>query len=197
VTDEPLLALIRKHESGARGYNADYRNDDRWTLTNRTFDAVRALGRSQVVPQGEASSAIGAYQFLTKTLDSLKADLRLSGQETFDPIFQDYLAIVLMNRRGRGEYLRGKIGAEAFANELAREWASLPVIGGPNHGRSYYAGDGLNKALVTPSAVLAAIHQMQAASPVPPVDTSKIGNYILIGMAVLFFAFVIYMVFIR
>ena len=180
-----LLRLIREREAGAAGYNADFRQDDRWTLTNKTFDEVRALGRSQVTTGGarggkEPSSAIAAYQFITPTLDSLKRDLKLSGTEIMNEAFQDDLAVALMNRRGHMKYLRGEMGPEAFANELAKEWASLPVVtrirGSTryvNPGQSYYAGDGLNKALHDPATVLAAVKALRDPNPltsyVPPV----------------------------
>lgn len=180
-----LLRLIRLHEGGTAGYNADFRQDDKWTLTNKTFDEFRALGRSQVTTGGargakEPSSALGGYQFLTKTLDTLKADLKLSGKEIMDEAFQDDLAVALMNRRGHMKFLRGEMGPEAFANELAKEWASLPVvtkIRGQSRtvlpGQSYYAGDGLNKAFHKPETILAAVKALRDPNPltsyVPPV----------------------------
>lgn len=155
-----LLALIRKHEAGVRGYNADFRNDDKWDIINKSFDQVRALGRSQVVPQGEKSSAIGAYQFLTDTLDYLKTKLRLTGKEIMSPEFQDDLAIALMIIKRPSssfmKYVRGEITMEKFADGIAREWASMPVLYDQKgafryitRGQSYYSGDGLNKALTS------------------------------------------------
>lgn len=180
-----LLALIRLHESGKAGYNADLYNDDKWTLTNKTFDEFRALGRSQVTTGGargskEPSSALGGYQFLTATLDSLRKDLGLSGKEVMTEAFQDDLAVALMNRRGHLKYLRGEMGPEAFANELAKEWASLPVVtkikGSHRYvtpGQSYYAGDGLNKAFHKPETILAAVKALRDPNPltsyVPPI----------------------------
>lgn len=173
-TMRSLLALIREGESGRAGYNADYRNDDRWTLTDKTFAQARTLGRQQVTKDKEASSAIGAYQFLTKTLDSLKASLKLTGAERFDAAFQDDLAVALMIRRGFLAYMRGVQDAETFANALAKEWASLPVvtaIQGASRklkaGQSYYAGDGLNKALHAPGKVMEAVKALRAL-PMPP-----------------------------
>jgi len=165
-----LLRLIRLHESGKAGYNADLYNDDKWTLTNKTFDEFRALGRSQVTTGGarggkEPSSALGGYQFLTATLDSLKRDLNLTGKEIMTPGFQDDLAVALMNRRGYMKYLRGEISAETFANELAKEWASLPVVTGPKKGKSYYAGDGLNAAFHKPETILAAVRAVKSPNP--------------------------------
>lgn len=170
-----LLRLIRLHEGGKAGYNADFRQDDKWTLTDKTFDEVRALGRSQVTTGGrtggkEPSSAIGGYQFLTTTLDSLRSSLGLTGKEIMTPAFQDDLAIALMTRRGRAKYMAGQITAEAFANELAKEWASLPVVSGPKKGRSYYDGDGLNKSFHKPETILAAVRALKDAAPAPPPD---------------------------
>ncbi len=42
--------------------------------------------------------------------------------------------------------MEGKLSLENFANNLAHEWAGLPLITGPNAGKSAYDGDGLNKA---------------------------------------------------
>lgn len=163
-----LLRIIREREAGKAGYNADYRQDDRWTLTNKTFDQVRNLGRSQVL-QGEPSSAIGGYQFITKTLDGLRRDLGLTGKEIFNEAFQDDLAYHLMVGRGLNSFLRGEITAGTFCNNLAKEWASLPVVTATTGatrrvlpGQSYYAGDGLNRAFHKPETILAAVKALRA-----------------------------------
>lgn len=162
-----LLKLIGEHEGGKAGYNADYRNDDRWTLSNYTFDQVVSLSRRQVTVDKEASSAIGLYQFLTKTLLSLKESLKLKGTERFTPAFQDDLAVALMIRRGLMKYLRGELSLSGFCNNLAMEWASLPVVTATKRGnrtikvgQSYYAGDGLNKSFHKPATVMAAVEAM-------------------------------------
>lgn len=163
-----LLAAIRSKESGSAGYNADFRNDDRWPLTTLTLDEAQALGRLQVVRDGEASSAIGAYQFLTKTLISLRTSLHLTGGERFDELFQDDLAVALMIRRGYMRLMRDELSAEEFSNNLAKEWASLPVVidmqgafRAVRRGQSYYSGDGLNAALHKPEAILELVRAVQ------------------------------------
>jgi hypothetical protein len=57
--------------------------------------------------------------------------------------------------------------AEAFANSLAKEWASLPVVTGKKKGQSYYSGDGLNKALVNVEPFLAAVRAARDGAPAP------------------------------
>lgn len=150
-----LLAFIRIGESGKAGYDADYRNNDHFgDLSQFTFDTVRDMGRRQVSVKQEASSAIGGYQFLTKTLDSLKSTLNLTGTEKFTHELQDDLAVALMIRRGLMKYRAVSMNLISFGNSLAQEWASLPVLSSINgahravkRGMSYYAGDGLNAAL--------------------------------------------------
>ena len=64
------------------------------------------------------------------------------------------MALALLERRGLSKYKAGKISAEQFGNNLAKEWASFPVVTGSKRGRSYYAGDGLNKAHLGVSEVM-------------------------------------------
>lgn len=116
------------------------------------------------------SEAAGKYQIMEDTLRGLYAEAGMKLSDLFDRIGQDRLATQLLRRRGLERYLAGEISAEKFANALAREWASLPVVTGPNTGRSYYAGDGLNKSHVSVDAFMAAVRAVRNASPVnkPP-----------------------------
>ncbi|MDE2102807.1 MAG: hypothetical protein KGL39_36520 [Patescibacteria group bacterium] len=163
-----LLTYIRQGESGRGGYNADFGNNQTWDLVHATFDQVRAWSLSQVTSYHELSSAIGAYQFITPTLDSLKQSLKLTGREIFDVAFQDDLAYALMVRRGINSYYGGTLTAEGFCNNLAKEWASLPVvttIQGAHRlvtpGQSYYAGDGINKSGHSPSSFLQLVKDLK------------------------------------
>lgn len=59
------------------------------------------------------------------------------------------------------------------------EWASFPVLVGTKgqkrtvkRGQSYYAGDGLNKALVAPDAVEAILDRVKAAGSAVPAPQS-------------------------
>ena len=103
------------------------------------------------------SSASGAAQFMRRTLAGLIEELHLDLSMVFDPGLQDRLAYHLLKRRGFHEFILGKISRTEFGKRLAMEWASLPVLtttkGGSrtvHRGQSFYAGDGLNKSLVTP-----------------------------------------------
>lgn len=103
------------------------------------------------------SEAAGRYQIMEDTLRPLPVAAGLLPSDLFNEANQDALATVLLKRRGLDRYLAGGMSAEDFANNLAREWASLPLVTGPHLGSSYYAGDGLNKSHVSVDAFLAAV----------------------------------------
>lgn len=163
-----LLALIRKYEAPA-GYNQRFAEAvPKRDLSKMTFDEVIEYGRQRVTVDKKQSSAIGAYQFITKTLRALRNNIKFNGKELFTPALQDELAMMLMEGRGLSSYLQGNLTAETFANNLAKEWASLPVvtpIQGASRmlkpGQSYYAGDGLNAAHHKPEVILAAVKALK------------------------------------
>lgn len=170
-----LLSAIRKHEA-PKGYGQVYsgakgvgKNAD---VSKMTLDGVLNF-QTTMLDKGSASTACGGYQFLRKTLKATIAEMGLKGSEVWTPELQDRMAVYLMQKRGLGEYLDGTLSAEGFANNLAKEWASLPVVSGPKKGRSFYAGDGLNKSFHEPSAIMALVSAVKAprkpAQPVSPV----------------------------
>ena len=156
-----LLGLIRSVEA-PQGFDQVYGGSKIPTpkpLTQMTVAEVQQWQRDSVAA-GSKSSAAGGYQIISKTLASLVSDGTLSPNEKFDAEAQERGAISLMKRRGLDGYQNGRISPEKFANNLAKEWASLPVVTGSKTGRSYYAGDGLNKSLVRPDQVLAKVREI-------------------------------------
>lgn len=115
------------------------------------------------------SEAAGAYQFLEDTLRGLYAEAGVSLDDRFDERTQRKLAVQLLKRRGLNRYMRGEISAVEFCNNLAREWASLPVVSGPKRGRSYYDGDGLNKALVDVEPFVKIVESLREKGVAPTV----------------------------
>ena len=181
----PIKTFIRKLE--ARGSfdtiwggikKADYPSHN---LTKMSVGEVLDWQR-HIRAKGYRSTACGGYQFIYKTLSALVAQSKVPLSTKFDAALQDAFAERLMAARGLGKYISGQISAEAFCNELAKEWASLPVVVPVQRvtrskagkitkkwtvpvGASYYAGDGLNKAHVTPEAVLAAVKAIRGPTP--------------------------------
>lgn len=118
-----ILSLIGAVESGGN-YNATLDNG-RWTggaqnLTTMTLDQVRALQAGMRTPEnralygnGKGSSALGKYQIVGSTLESLIKELGLTGDRLFDEKTQDEMARALLRRRG------------GDVEGLRNEWAGL------------------------------------------------------------------------
>jgi len=167
---DPLLALIRRHESGD-DYNRIWagiarRDYPPALLTTMTIKEV--LDWQDSIDRLYMSEAAGAYQVLEDTLRGLVHKNKVTLNDIYSPATQDKIAIHLMNRRGLKSYQMGLTSVEAFGNSLAKEWASLPVMTGPNMGRSYYAGDGLNAAHASVEEVRQAIEAIAPGDEVEP-----------------------------
>jgi muramidase (phage lysozyme) len=178
-----MLDFIAAREA-PKGYNTVYANRMAQMpkpLTSMTLAEVIADGPRRTKAFG--SSAAGRYQFMTATLQDLRKSLVLMGDDLFSPDLQDRLGYALLQRRGYAKFMSGTMSATAFGLGLAQEWASFPVLTACKgasrtvaRGQSYYAGDGVNKALVQPEAVEAmlasalAAHAVASGAPVvaPP-----------------------------
>jgi muramidase (phage lysozyme) len=174
---------VRATEVGTkerRGYDILYgHNSAIPTLTRMTVREAMQSGPMWTRRHG--SSAAGGYQFMNKTLIGLFTELKLSGSQLMVPDLQDRLAYHLLIRRGYLRWMNGTIGDIEFAKALAMEWASFPVLIGTKGahrnlqaGQSYYAGDGVNKALVKPDAIRKMLAQARGATIVPfPTPTPR------------------------
>lgn len=148
-----VLDLIGVHEA-AGNYNAVYgKARSKHDLSQYTLDQILAR-QAAARRRGVASTAIGKYQFIWRTLRGLKAELGLTGKERFTPKLQDQLGMALLKRRGWDAYVSGRMSKRQFALRLSQEWASLP---NPNTGRSFYAGDGLNASSASRAQVYRAL----------------------------------------
>lgn len=172
-----VLDFIAAREA-PHGYGTVYANKQALLakpITAMSVDEVISAGPSWTKRFG--SSACGRYQFMCATLKDLKAELRLTGRETFDAGLQDRLGFHLLKRRGWQSFADGKLSVEGFALNIAKEWASFPVLTNCQgahrklvRGQSFYAGDGLNKALVKPEAVEAMLRGVKAPAVSPAVS---------------------------
>lgn len=158
----PLLDLINSVESIKYGYDSIYGGIPTYLhpikpVTQMTIQEV--LDWQESIDQAVRSEAVGRYQIIEDTLrgtnnndpDSprgrtLYSKAGLSASDKFDPANQDKLAIALIEGRGLNRYMEGKLSVEQFANNLAHEWAGLPLVTGPKAGSGVYDGDGLNQA---------------------------------------------------
>lgn len=176
-----LLDFIGSTEA-PKGYDTIFGNNQsklKTPITTWTLDQL--IKRQSDFTRRYGSSASGRYQFMKATLQGLRKPGGLSGSEIFNANLQDRLGYILLLRRGYLDFMAGRIDRVEFGKRLAMEWASFPVLEAckgahrsVQRGQSYYAGDGMNKALV-PAAkveqVLALMKRAQepasAPKPVP------------------------------
>lgn len=121
-------------------------------LTEMTIGEVLDF-QSGMKQMGHESTAVGKYQIIRGTLAGLFQEGVVGYNDKFDAATQDKLAMALLKRRGFEKYKTGDIPPNTFADNLAKEWASLPM----SNGQSYYANVGSNKSLVSREEVLKAI----------------------------------------
>lgn len=157
----PLLELIAKGESGGN-YNIVWggiKKSDRPKKPLVEMTVQEVLDWQDSIDRKYMSEAAGKYQIMEDTLRGL---LHIVGpDELFNEENQDRLAIGLMRRRGLDDYLEGRMSIHSFGNNLAKEWASLPVVKGRKYGRSYYSGDGLNESHIKVHEVLEALKEIK------------------------------------
>jgi hypothetical protein len=103
------------------------------------------------------SSAFGAVQVMKKTLKGLVANGVVTPDQVMDQATQDKIGLALMKEAGYDDWKSGKLSDNAFADNLAGIWASLPVKGG----KSKYESDGVNKATVSREQVLALLKELR------------------------------------
>lgn len=175
MSENPLLELMRRGESGAAGYNAYNRgtyvdadgrerirgSDGPIDFSQLTLGQVQEL---QHLPRRDPDRlfAVGKYQIIPSTMDSGVRALGLDPDERFTPelqdrIFSEYL--IVEKRPAVHDYITGKPGATLHAAQraMAMEWASF---GDPDKdGRSYYGG--ANRASITPEQSADALDQMR------------------------------------
>ena len=162
VSAKPLLDLIARVESKGN-YNAYFGNAGNSSITFTEMSIADVLSwQEDFIAAGHPSSAVGRYQIISTTLKGLVQQLNIDTNQPFNEAMQDRMAVALLERRGATEYVNNQIDGRQFAAELAKEWAALPKIIGDRPEQSYYAGDGLNKALVGVDEILRAVNAVSA-----------------------------------
>jgi muramidase (phage lysozyme) len=181
-----VMALIRVTETGradASAYETIFGHNETKLTKPITEMTINELQHWQPgFTKSFGSSASGAYQFMLATLKDLENKLDLTGEEIFNAAMQDRLGYELLIRRGYRAWVSASTSTDTFMIGLAKEWASFPVpsrMKGAHRiverGQSYYAGDGLNKALVGPDVVwlaCEAARELKVVTP-PPKPVTK------------------------
>ncbi|MCY0146149.1 hypothetical protein OEG84_25000 [Hoeflea sp. G2-23] len=170
-----LLDFIRNTETGTAGsesYRTIYGHNQKHLKKPITDMTLLEIQRAQMGwSKRFGSSATGGYQFMYKTLGGLIEELKISVKLKLTADLQDRLGYHLLKRRGYLAYMDGRIDAVEFAKRLAMEWASFPVLQDTKgahrtvkRGQSFYAGDGLNKALVDPAEIERVLARVKTAT---------------------------------
>lgn len=166
-----LLDFLAKFESGG-SYNIVFGNHDvdlHKPISLMTLNELLVIQKQLAKKWG--SSAAGRYQIMQNTLSGLIQTMKLTGNELFDANMQDRLAYQLLKQRGYAAFKAGTLSTAAFGKKLAQEWASLPVLEATQgahrkvaRSETYYAGDKLNRALVSPMQVETVLGQVKTAA---------------------------------
>lgn len=178
MNTKTLLAFIGKYESN-NNPNAIWGGIKKSDYPSKPITLMtvgQVLAWQDSIDRKYMSEASGEWQFMEDTLRGLVKAGVVKTSAVFNRDTQVVLATELLRRRGLNEYLTGKISAETFANNVAKEWASMPVVSGKNKGRSYYAGDGLNKSHTPVDDYLKAIKSVtnKVATVEPKVVAPKV-----------------------
>ena len=124
-------------------------------LQNMTLDEIDALQTKMLKDPDNKwnSTAVGRYQVIRTTLRSLRKTMGLSGDELYSKELQDRIGIQLLKGRGLDDWLAGSLSDENFMRNLAKEWASLPMV----NGKGYYSGQGVGTDSATFLSTLTAM----------------------------------------
>ena len=151
----PVLDIISKAESRRDGYNAIAPGDYHPRLSEMTLqEAYNSRG-----VRNNGAGALGRYQFTDPFFEKASyAGLR--PDDIFSPANQDKMAIAL-SRVQVGVTLESiKQDPIRAGNLLAQIWAGLPLLSGPNKGKSYYEGFKGNSAQISVQEYEAALRKV-------------------------------------
>ena len=164
----PLLDIIAEVEQEKatdkiyRGYDSISREIPTTLRPSKPITQMtigELLDYQERIDEVSNSEAMGRYQFVEDTLRGFNNQDPGAGKEKpiyekagltkadlFSPQNQDKIAIARFKFRGMDKFLNNEISIVRFANNLSQEWAALPLVSGPNAGKSYHAGTGNNKS---------------------------------------------------
>ena len=153
---DPLLQFIRAAEvhGNASAYDAPYAKFPITPPKPLTDMSISEVLKFQKSPRKTKSTAMGAYQIIHETLDTLTRKYNISHSAKFDESMQDHLAKLLIAECSHAK----RKGDIAFGNCLAGIWAALPLLSGPKKGQSKYKGIADNEARTTTAQFINALN---------------------------------------
>ncbi|WP_236848531.1 hypothetical protein [Cereibacter sphaeroides] len=139
-----IRALVHHAESGAAGYDDYHRSapvPPPRAPSTMTLDQIRQW----IAATPGQQHAIGRYQIIPSTLESLASRATLPGSTLFSAPVQDSMASILILDAGYAELKNGAITLDRFMDNLARIWAGFPMASG----KSAYEGVAGNRATIS------------------------------------------------
>lgn len=162
---EPLTELVGDAEADSvggydaanNGYPLDLGKDGFLKVFGRPTSEV-TVGEILLAQAQRRIHAVGRYQIIGITLQSLVDARCITGSELFTEAVQDraFLCLIKKNRPAVWRYISTGQGIVAAANAMAREWASMPYT----HGGSYYGGS--DRAHATRAELFDALEAVRA-----------------------------------
>jgi muramidase (phage lysozyme) len=148
----PILDLIASKESGG-SYTKMYGGKENPSLINMTLQEVSTFQAAHAKKTG--SAAMGRYQFMNALGQG--AAVGLKPTDKFSPENQDKMAVGLIVQKRKVTLDMIKSNPDEAMIRLGMEWAAIGMpkaMKGHRRmvaaGETYYAGDGVNKAHITP-----------------------------------------------
>ena len=139
-----LKHLIAWAEAGHKGYDAIQLGAKKLPHKQPTQMTIGEI-YAWINQTPNQPHAIGRYQFIPSTLQSLVIQAGLSESHKFTTGVQDALADILLEDAGFSSFMQGKISRHRFMTNLAKIWAGFPTA----TGRSYYHGYAGNRAVIS------------------------------------------------
>ena len=155
-------------------------------LTSMLVSEVRDY-QNLLSSKGIKSTAMGGYQVMGYTLQSLIDQGVVKPSDVFDKTTQDKIGMALLERRGLSKYQSGQMPESDFLKGLSQEWAAFPVttkmvghLGTMlNPGDSYYKGLAGNEATVSVNDFISTVRGIPKGQiptlPTRPVPRPVIG----------------------
>lgn len=186
-----LLEFLIKAETGMTGPKAYEviigRNEAKLDkpLTSMTVAEVLGDQKTWMKRFNVTSGAAGAYQIINSTLRGLVAAEVVRPADKYNALTQDKLGAQLVLERGYDRYMKGLLSLDGFALNLAKEWASMPVLKETKRnsvvlkrGQSYYDGVAGNSARVKPEELEQVLKDLRSpvGMPATPIPTSSVGQ---------------------
>lgn len=166
-----MSEIIGEHEGGKSGYDT-VNLGEKFGYKSKIIQGLSTMTIDEVIRRQNAFefNTAGKFQIKRGTLAATKTAMKYSGNEKFSPEIQEKMGEYLFFKRKTGGYIMSThTNRTSAGDDLAREWASLPVLSPTlktgiytvKRGQSAY-DSGFNRSHHTPESVEIALDKMRA-----------------------------------